>query len=130
FLQSGGTNEQLIENFITSAEYLQGRSQGTINGFLDAVYQDALNRAVDPTGRAGWTQAFQNGTTFGQIGTGILTSPEYLQDVVTEAYERFLRREPDPGGLSAYVQSLAMGARDEQVFAAIMGSNEYFGRIS
>src|SRR5207244_301 len=107
FLQSGGTDEQVIDFLVSSPEFLQAHD--TVDGFLDALYQDALNRAVDPSGRAGWAQAFAGGASFAQVAAAILASPEYRQDLVTGAYELFLRRQPDPGGLNLSTMALAQG---------------------
>jgi uncharacterized delta-60 repeat protein len=128
FLRSGGTIEQLIDILVSSPEFIQGQGKGSADGFLDALYQDGLDRAVDPGGRAGWKQALANGASFAQVAAAILASPEYRQDIVTAAYELFLRREPDVGGLTGFTAALGQGARDEQVFAVIVGSPEYFQR--
>jgi uncharacterized delta-60 repeat protein len=128
FLRSGGTIEQLIDILVSSPEFIQGQGKGSADGFLDALYQDALDRAVDPPGRTGWKQVLANGASFAQVAAAILASPEYRQDIVTAAYELFLRREPDTGGLNGFTAALGQGARDEQVFAAIVGSQEYFQR--
>jgi uncharacterized delta-60 repeat protein len=128
FLRSGGTIEQLIGILVSSPEFIQGQGKGSADGFLDALYQDALDRAVDPGGRAGWKQALANGASFAQVAAAILASSEYRQDIVTAAYELFLRRQPDTGGLNGFTAALGQGARDEQVFAVIVGSPEYFQR--
>jgi Domain of unknown function (DUF4214) len=129
FLWAGGTIEQLIDVLVSSPEFLQGQGQGTNDGFLGALYQDALDRAVDPGGRTGWKRALASGASYAQVAAAILASPEYRQDVATGAYGLFLRRQPDPGGLQAFSEALAQGMRDEQAFALIIGSDEYLERI-
>jgi Domain of unknown function (DUF4214) len=129
FLRAGGTVERLIGALVSSPEFLQGQGKGTRDGFLDALYQDALDRAVDPGGRAAWDQALASGVSYAQVAAAILASPEYRQDLVTESYEFFLRRPPDPAGLSAFTTPLALGILDGQVLATIAGSPEYFQRI-
>src|SRR5262249_5599569 len=57
FLGAGGTVEQLQAVICSSAEYFQVRGGGDNAGFLQALYQDALGRAIDPSGQAGFTQA-------------------------------------------------------------------------
>src|SRR5262249_11236691 len=51
FLRQGNTIEQMDAGIVGSAEYFQTRGGGTNNGFLTALYQDALGRAVDPGGQ-------------------------------------------------------------------------------
>jgi uncharacterized delta-60 repeat protein len=129
FLQAGGSIEQLIEVLVSSPEFIQIQGHGTHDGFLDALYQDALNRAVDPGGRATWDLAFANGATYAQVAAAILASQEYRQDIVELGYEHFLRREAEPAGLNAFTAMLDAGARDQQVYAMMVGSEEYFQRV-
>jgi hypothetical protein len=126
FLQGGGTVEQLAAIMIGSPEFFQNEGGGTTDGFLSALYQDALNRAIDSAGRANWLQAFANGATSFQVAGAILTSLEYRRDLVASFYSQFLLRPPDPGGLDGWVSLLAQGVRDETVIADILGSPEYF----
>src|SRR5262249_23281978 len=50
FLGEGGTQLQLEANFLGSDEYFITRGGGTVNGDLQALYQDVLNRPIDPIG--------------------------------------------------------------------------------
>jgi uncharacterized delta-60 repeat protein len=129
FLRSGGTVEQLITLLVSSTEFRQTQAGGTNDGFLNALYQDALNRAVDPAGRSTWDQAFTNGASSAQVASAILASTEYRQDVVKQGYELYLRRQADPSGLSTFTNLLNQGTRDEVVYAFIIGSPEYFQRV-
>jgi hypothetical protein len=52
-------------------------------------------------------------------------SPEFLDHVVTSAYQRFLGRSPDDGGLNYWRTLLQNGLRDEQLEGALVGSPEY-----
>src|SRR5207237_4389453 len=61
FLAKGGTDEQVAASLAGSAEYFQNRGAGTNNGFLTALYQDVLNRAIDPSGQAAFTQFLPSG---------------------------------------------------------------------
>jgi uncharacterized protein (TIGR03118 family) len=67
FLANGGTVEQAKAILAGSAEYLQSRGSGTNDGFLDALYQDAFNRAVDSSGRSTFDQALASGVSRAQI---------------------------------------------------------------
>src|SRR5262249_16807958 len=51
YLGTGGTSTQVQALISGSPEYYQVRGSGTAAGFLDAIYQDVLGRAVDPVGR-------------------------------------------------------------------------------
>jgi uncharacterized protein (TIGR03118 family) len=129
FLTTGGTVEQMEATIAGSPEYFQSRGGSTNDGFLTALYQDALNRAADPGGRSAWNQALASGMTRTQVALGIFTSPEFQQDLVQSYYTQFLHRTADSAGLNAWVMALQAGQRDEQVIAGIVGSAEYFARV-
>ena len=58
-LANGGTLEQVEVAIAGSPEYFQTRGGGQMTGFLNALYMDALGRAVDPTGQAVFGQALR-----------------------------------------------------------------------
>ncbi|HLJ92030.1 MAG TPA: DUF4214 domain-containing protein [Gemmataceae bacterium] len=124
-LAMGSTSEQVAAILAGSNEYFQTRGGGTNNGFLSALYQDALQRMIDPSGQAAFTQVLNTGTSRIQVALTILRSQEYQQDLVQGFYQQFLHRSADPGGLTAYVSALQGGAPDAQVVAAILASAEY-----
>ena len=102
---------------------------GSNNGFLNALYEDALNRMADAGGLAGFSGALANGVPRSQVATVMLTSAEYHQDLVGSYYQRFLHRAADQGGLNSFANALAQGTSDQAVIAFIIGSNEYFARF-
>ena len=129
FLASGGTVEQVAEILTGSQEYFLSQGGGTNDGFLNALYRDALGRAVDASGRAAYDAALAGQTTRVQVTTAIFSSLELQQGWVGTLYQRFLHRDPDNGGLTAFVGFLHQGTRDEEVIAAIVGSAEYSARF-
>src|SRR5262249_45361946 len=129
FLSSGRTIEQVKSSIAGSPEYFQTRGGGNNNGFLTALYQDALNRAIDSGGQTTFTNALNNGASRTDVATTIFGSTEYRQNLVQGYYMHFLRRPADTAGLNGFVNALGAGARDEDVIAAIVGSPEYFGRV-
>jgi uncharacterized protein (TIGR03118 family) len=129
FLQQGHTVEQMEAGIVGSPEYFQIHGGGTNNGFLAALYQDALNRGIDAGGQAGFGAALANGATTGQIAAVIFGSPEFQQDLVQGLYATFLGRAADTGGLNGFANALQHGATDQQVVAAIAGSDEFFASL-
>jgi hypothetical protein len=127
-LGSGATVEQVAAGFTGSAEYFQRRGGGSNDGFLDALYHDVFNRAVDPEGRLFSDQALASGYTTGQIATVLFSSPEYRQDLVQSFYPQFLGRGADGDGLSFWSARLQHGATDEVVIAGFVASDEFFVR--
>jgi len=129
FLENGGTVEQMEAIIAGSAEYYQTRGGSGTAGFLEALYQDSLDRGVDALGQASWTQALASGLSRTQVAELIFSSPEYKIDLVNNYYTHFLGRSADPTGLNGWVNGLLGGLRDEQVIAAIVASDEYFSRV-
>jgi uncharacterized delta-60 repeat protein len=129
-MAGGMTDEQVAASLISSPEYFNVRGGGTVTGFLTALFQDALNRAIDPTGLQTFTQILNSGAASRQqVAAGILGSLEYEQDLVTNYYNTFLHRNPDPSGLAAWSNALAHGITDETVIASLIGSDEYFNNL-
>src|SRR5262249_15711658 len=62
-LGAGGTLEQVQAGIIGSPEYFQNRGGNTTLGYLNALYQDVLSRAIDPTGQAVFSGALADRST-------------------------------------------------------------------
>jgi uncharacterized protein (TIGR03118 family) len=125
-LQQGGTIEQVDAGLVGSPEYMRVRGGGTNDGFLTALFQDALNRTVDTTGHDAFAAQLAGGTTTTQVATQVFASTEYRQDLSQSFYQRFLHRAADTPGLNFWVGALQQGQRDEQVVAGVLGSVEFF----
>jgi hypothetical protein len=127
-LGSGSTLAQIKALIAGSSEFFQD-SGSTNQGFLNALYQDALGRAPDPTGLSAFENLLAAGTTRQQVAADIFASQEYLQDLVKSHYLQFLHRPADSAGLNAFVSALEQGTPDPVVVAAILASNEYYSQI-
>jgi S-adenosylmethionine/arginine decarboxylase-like enzyme len=128
FLGAGVTLEEVSIILTSSPEYLQVRGGGTKNGFLTALYEDALSRSPDAGGLAAFMQALDQGVSRPQVAAAIFGSTEYLQHLVANFYELFLKRAADDGGLNSFVTALRVGVTDQDVIAAMLGSDEFFAR--
>ncbi len=125
FLASGGTVEQVAEILTGSQEYFLTRGGGTNDGFLDALFRDALTRAMDTSGRATFAAALAGGATRVQVAAAVFLSLEFQQDQIGIFYQRFLHRDADSSGRDTFVGFLRRGNRAQDVIAAIIGSAEY-----
>jgi hypothetical protein len=106
FLAQGGTQRQLEAKFLGSDEYFITRGGGTVNGYLQALYQDVLHRQIDPVG-------LQLATTFlsgndsvasrTDLASGVIKSQEGDIVTINHLYSQFLHRAPDSAGLSAFL---------------------------
>jgi autotransporter-associated beta strand protein len=106
-------------------QFLQGG--GTVNGWVTALYTDALGRQPDPLGLASFTQALTSGAlSFQQAADLVFHSDEYYASLVDGYYSTFLRRPPEESGLTTWVSCLRLGFSPEQVISCIAGSKEYY----
>jgi phospholipase C len=126
FLALGHSIEQAESLIVGSPEYFQNRAGGTNDGFLNAIYQDALQRSPDPTGRQSFDLQLAQGVARAQVAMEIFATEVYRQDLVRSYY---LRRPVDSTGLAAFVGALDRGQTDQDVIAALVGSDEYFSRV-
>ena len=88
FLSEGGSVLELEARLIGSSEYFTVRAAGTEEGFLRAVYQDTLNRALDPVGAASWNALLLNPAalnSFNFSGFGVLPPQSVSQTSGTAA---------------------------------------------
>lgn len=124
------TPEQFKILVAGSSEFFQAQGGGTNDGFLDALFKDALNRAVDSGARAYFDGLLSRGASTAQVAAIILGSQEYLNDVVQAAYLSYLDRPADSGGANYFVGLLEQGATDAQVAATLIASDEYFAKTA
>ncbi|HVX64855.1 MAG TPA: TIGR03118 family protein [Pirellulales bacterium] len=124
------TVEQLADVLLGSHEYFEVRGGGANDGFLDALYADTLHRAVDSGARTYFDGLLAHGTATGKIAAAILSSTEYLDQVVQGIYQQLLERSVDPGGQDYWVGQLQHGVRDEVIGAGIAASDEYFAKTA
>jgi uncharacterized protein (TIGR03118 family) len=128
-LAAGATVEQVAAGIVGSQEFFMSQGGGTTNGFLAALYQDALGRAPDTMGQSGFAAALHNGASTTQVAAVVFGSGEFLTDQVQGFFQSFLHRAADSAGLSGFVPALQQGATDQQVIAVIVASGEYFAKL-
>jgi hypothetical protein len=156
FLGMGGSFFQLENAIVSSQEYFQ-RAGSTNNGFLTALYRDALGRAIDSVGQSLGSQALAAGTSTSQLAKVVLTSQEGLEHLVQALFNQFLHRAAETAALNASTTALEqriqqqeqqmnlteeqledqedngppapVGASVDDLVGVIVGSAEYFGRL-
>ena len=125
---NGATVEQISALMSGSNEFFVTQGGGTNSGFLNAVYEDALGRAIDSNGLAWWSSLLALGVGRTQVAAQILATQEYRQDVVKEAYLQLLDRPADPVGLNGWVAYLNAGFTDQFVYSGICASPEFYNK--
>jgi uncharacterized membrane protein len=97
--------------------------------FIQQVYCDLFDRALDPSGQSIWPGLLAVGQSRAQVVADILTSTpalEYRRVQVQDLYTRLLHRAADPSGLAGGIDFLQGGGTAEQLAAALAGSEEFF----
>lgn len=122
------TQRDLEAALLASPEFFQ-RAGGTNTAFLQAVYQDVLHRAIDPSGLAGWGDVLGDDPDDVddrvRVALAILNSQESNTLTVDNLYQEFLNRAPDTGGLAAFTAALQAGMSVESAISLIVGSDEF-----
>jgi hypothetical protein len=143
YLNQGYTIEQVKAVMVGSAEYYTAQGGNTAEGFLEALYRDALGRSLDDNGRSVWGTDLATGVTNSSaindsgsnlvresVALSVLTTGEGYQIVVAAGYQKYLHRTVDTGGLNYWVSQLMQGMTDEQFYAQLIGSQEYYAKHS
>jgi uncharacterized repeat protein (TIGR01451 family) len=120
FLNAGGALEGVDTMLAGSAEYFEVRGGGTIAGFLEALYRDALGRRVDRRSLARWSRAMGQGLSAGQVVAAVFGSAEYERDLVKGLSQQLLHHPASPALLQTEVARLRHGATAEQVIADML----------
>jgi hypothetical protein len=107
FLQQGGTEEQLLNNILSSQEYADHVKDiygGADAGFIQSLYNKLLGRNTSTAEVAAWVAALPSMGRTGVI-TAFLSGTEYRSDVVGGYYQAFLHEAAPATELSAWVNS-------------------------
>jgi hypothetical protein len=122
--QIGLSREQHQARLLGSQEYFV-RNGSTNEGFLAALYRDALGRDIDAGGLATFSQLLAAGTDRTAVAYQVLTSQEASESRIRDYYADFLRREPSAAEIASWVQAMKAGTSEEVVIARFLGSTEY-----
>ena len=108
---------------------------GTNEGFISALYGDALNRAVDNDGLAYWTQALASGANRAQVAAGVFNSAEFVAlnttntAFVTSLYWDLFGRAPDTLGETYWESQLGNGVSHDTIVNAFLNSTELLALV-
>ncbi|HVX10799.1 MAG TPA: peptidylprolyl isomerase [Pirellulales bacterium] len=141
FLGTGGTPEQIEIGLASSAEYYQVRGGGTNQGFLNALFSDALHRPADAGAVSTLSSIdLSNQSLRTPVVSAIFGSNEYLQDLVSLPgapsasagfveygwYQAYLDRDAEAAAIASAVGALRAGVADSVYVANIIGSQEFY----
>lgn len=130
-LMQAGADFRTIEALIVGSTEFYVAAGGTNDGFLNTLYQDFLGRSVDQTSETKWSGLLNGGYTTTQVALGVLTSQEYVNDLVTQDYYTYMGVAPDSTSLGAYATALLNGTMNNNtVVASLLGSQEWIASHS
>jgi len=118
-LQHGTPVEDVRSAILASPEYFNARAGATDAGFVAALYEDVLGRAVDTHGAAGFIQQLQSGAPRSAIAHQFVTSQEARARWMNALYNIYLHHGAPRG---------AGGGGQDQVAVSIIASEEYCRR--
>jgi hypothetical protein len=130
FLEGGGTGRQLALTLMASPEYY-ARAGGTPDGFLRALYADALGRDIDPGTLAAGEAAFAAGAGARvAVANVVLSSPEYRRDVAADFFAGYIGRPPRADELAAVENALVGGMSEELLAVLLLSQDEVFQKAN
>ncbi|MCU1351805.1 MAG: domain protein beta Propeller, partial [Acidimicrobiales bacterium] len=98
--------------------------------FVEAVYQDFLGRAPDPTKRSEWVDRLAHGTSRRSFAASMAQSAEWNRSIVGHAFGVVLKRRPSPLENEHWIGELrAHRAQVPDLLAALYGSSEHFAKL-
>jgi uncharacterized delta-60 repeat protein len=127
FLNSGGSYDDIRARFMASPEY-HNHSGLSDEQWLEMVFQDALNRSVDPASQAYFLGLLQSGVPRYTVAIDVLKSVEADRLFTNNLYLEMLRRQADPAGQAYYVNQLQSGVGEDVIIAGLVGSEEYLAK--
>jgi hypothetical protein len=129
YLYQGGTIEAMSQALVSSPEYYQVRGSGTVDGFLTAVFQDALGRAIDPAALTYFEGQMANGASAADVAAAVFSSDEHHRVHVNELFQEFLDRPADAGARNYFAGELDADLTDQYVIAQLLSSDEYYDDV-
>ncbi len=124
-LVQGDRTADLAALLYASSEFFDRAGGGTIPGYVDAVYLNALERPADASGRAYWIGRLQAGGPRTRIARQFFLTVESNARRVDALYLKLLNRASDAAGRAYWAQRLVR--EDDLVLAGLLtSSGEYF----
>lgn len=124
---SFGTEKRTSALLIASGEFYQDAGS-TVDGFIKAVFEDALKRAPTAADLAYYSDQLTHGMTHIEFATTVLSSTESLTRTINGLYERYLGRAADPTGLQNFLNNYAAGYGTETNTETILDTPEFYNR--
>ena len=125
-LQAGATEEDVINGFFNSKEFLAGKDDAA---FVQSLYSILLHRSGSANEIQGWVDLIQMpGRSRQDAIDGIFHSKERAELVVNNYYQFFLGRPGDAAGVASWETRYTSGDQSEaDIERLFLGSTEFAG---
>lgn len=106
---------------LASDEYL-AKSGGTVDTFIESLYQDLLFRSVDSSGLAFYGDKIRSGTSRGWVVADVYRSAESMGNRVKAYYQEILGRQPTTAEITS--GAALIRSDDERALRALLLAND------
>jgi hypothetical protein len=107
-LAHGVRLQSIAADIVSSPEFIAVQGGGSTTGALNALYQLALGRPIDPVGLSNAQAALAGGASLHDVALGVFLSDEYHADLVNSFYAQYLDGPPDSRAVT-FVRELNQG---------------------
>lgn len=129
-LQNGENLRQVAVAMAASPEFFSVQGGSTSDGFLSALFEDALGRPIGADAQQFFGQQLASGASRDRIVAEIMSSAEHLAGIVNGEYEQLLSRPADAGALSFWIVHLQSGMHQADVAVSIGQSPEFYNKVT
>ena len=126
-LQQGVSDQQFQSALLVSSEFA-ARTGGDDSSWLNAAYQQILNRPLDSAGAAFWGRLLASGASRFDVAYAIASGVERARLEVVDDFQHYLGRAADVATLAYFVDQLTTTLTDEDFIAELIKTDEYFER--
>ena len=124
-----GTPVEDVEAIIMGSDEYYARAGRTLNGFVNKMFHDVLNRTLDAGGSAYFVQLLRQGLSRRVIAGSITWSAEAIGIRVNSYYQMLLAHDADPSVRNFWVYLIGHGHRDQEIVGFLASSSEYLFRL-
>ncbi|HEV3341791.1 MAG TPA: DUF4214 domain-containing protein, partial [Pirellulales bacterium] len=126
--RSGPGTERRTPALLINSDEFYNLAGDTVDGFITAVFEDALKRAPSASDLAYFDYQLTHGMTHIEFATLVLNSNEFLTRSYNSLFERYLGRPIDPAGLAAFINNVQLGYGTESNTETLLDTNEFYNR--
>lgn len=125
FLSRGGSARQLELALVSSDEFYAARCHGAVDEFIDAMYEDVLQRDADSAGRDYFRGLLASGGSRSAAVQQLQLSDEGRRFIVQSLFQWHLSRDADSAAVEHFSTLLRLGLKRETIAALLASSDEY-----